>query len=139
MLHNNDHYKIIAQIDKRNYIATCEHNIIHLTWGMVTFRFRLNDFVHMARVLSKAAIGKRGQVITTGAIRLKQDMDGKFTLKIIDIELHMNSIDFLLLFEMVNTSLDSLGIVIKSPTATNRFPPQPGPQYGYDRASFLLN
>jgi hypothetical protein len=139
MHHENSHFLVIARFNERIYIARCGHGIIHLVWGMVTLRFRPQDFVQVARLMEQGAIGDRNQHVSNGAVCLTQDENGNFSLKVKEFVLHLTTIDFLLLVDLMHSALMRLGYVHANQPSLPSPPPPAVPKHEFMRNSFSLN
>lgn len=137
--HEEDHHTVIAQIDERKYISICEHGTLHLVWGMVTLRFRPQDFAYVVHLLEQGLSSTKGQEIVCGPVRVKQDENGSFALRIIEIELYLNAVDYPVLVEIAKTALKSLKSVFTDSSGKRLQVPQKLPKRFMGRSSFSLN
>jgi len=98
---------ILARLDTQKYVSVCARGIIHLTWGMTTFRFRPHDFAHLAQILSEKA-DNSGHPSNNNPICSFSDEEGKLTLRILDYGLYLSPTNFLLLVDMVVTAVEKI-------------------------------
>jgi len=105
---DDDHHKLIAKIDQRRYITYCDHGILHLTWGMSTWRFRPQDFVYVTDLLNSGAEFMAFTELSKGTVKLSQDEQGNISLVINEVGLHLDINSFLSLVEMSNVALKKL-------------------------------
>ncbi len=102
-----NHYMILISLDAKKYISICEHGTIHLTWGMTTFRFRLQDFAYLSRVLNEKK-SCPDDAFCPEPISLSLNAEGGVTLRILQYGLFLSSEEFLKLVDMVKIAMQQL-------------------------------
>jgi hypothetical protein len=95
MHHQDDHFTIISQLDDHNYISYCGHDIVHLTWGMATLRFRPASFSHLARMIENYADTGGNRPIRSGTTVLIREENGSHILMFNDVGLRLAPQEFI--------------------------------------------
>lgn len=104
-MYGNDHYTILAERDAHHHVAYCKHDVVHLTWGTVTLRFRPQDFARIINLLEQGAMGAGDRKICDGPICLIQNASGNFALIVKNFGLNLEAGDFLMLVDLVRVAL----------------------------------
>ena len=137
MHQEDDHYTLLAKGGDNHYIAHCKHDVIHLTWGTATLRFRPQDFTRIAHLLEQGVVGAENREICDGPVCLIQDDSGGFTLMVKNFGLHLDASDFLMLVDLVRTALQQMRNIHKDEPNLPAFPSLAVPVHRYAGNSFF--
>lgn len=109
MSDKTDQHAVLAHLDGQKNITLCQHGIVHLNWGMSTWRFRPRGLAHIFQVLERGSQLQQGQEFCDGPVCVSHIEDGKFTLNVMDYGLSFNAESLHLFRDLLYNALRQLG------------------------------
>lgn len=109
MSDKTDQHAVLARLDGQKNITLCQHGIIHLNWGMSTWRFRPRGLAHIFQMLEKSSTLGQGEQFCEGPVCVSRTEDGKTTLTVMEYALHLNAQNLGLFHKLLRIALRELG------------------------------